>query len=143
MYLSLLLVLIDEDLGYQKFDLETIHKYGQSLYSKGGVDVSHVMNSVLEGGLSVWFEVRLDNTVLAYLVKKLPAFNGTLWFIIVFKRCCHWTPSWAILLQSVLSLPVFLIPILIFYYLLLGLSCGLFPSGFSTNIFYTFSISHT
>jgi hypothetical protein len=62
--------------------------------------------------------------------------------ITVFTRAFHWSPSWVILIRSILLHPIFLKPILVLYFhLRLGLPSALFPSGFYTKILYAFVFS--
>jgi hypothetical protein len=73
------------------------------------------------------------------LLKNFPAFYGTRRFITVFTRALHWSLSWT---RSIHSIPprstslrsILLLPT----HLHLGISSGLFPSGFPTSILYAF-----
>jgi hypothetical protein len=70
------------------------------------------------------------------------AYYGTRRFSTVFTRVLHWSLSWAISIESILSQPVSLRSILILYtHLRLRLPSGLFPFGFLTNILYAFLFS--
>jgi hypothetical protein len=72
-------------------------------------------------------------------LKNFPAFYGTRRYITAFTRALHWSLSWARSIQSIQSQPISLRFILILStHLRLGLHCGLFPSGFATNILYAF-----
>jgi len=85
--------------------------------------------------------VLLDKLIVTQPVKKLPTFYGTWMSITVFTRVRHWPLSWARWIQSTTSHPISLRSLLILYFhVRLGLSIGLFHSGFSTKI-YTFHIS--
>jgi hypothetical protein len=77
----------------------------------------------------------LEKLPIVQPLKNFPTFYGTRRFITVFTRALHWSLSWARSIQSILSHPISLRTILILStYLRLGLPCGLFPSGFRTNI---------
>jgi hypothetical protein len=74
--------------------------------------------------------------------RNFRAFYGTRRFISVFTRALYWSLSWARSIQSISSHPISLRSILILStHLRLGLSSGLFPSHFPTNILYTFLFS--
>jgi hypothetical protein len=71
--------------------------------------------------------------------QELPSVYGTQRFITVFTIALHWSLSWAISIQSTQSHTISLRSILILStYLPLGLSSGLFSSGFPSNILYPF-----
>jgi hypothetical protein len=55
---------------------------------------SHHTNK-LTHSLTPWSRVLLEKLLIIQLVKKLPAFNGTQRFIIVFRRANKWSLSWA------------------------------------------------
>lgn len=69
------------------------------------------------------------------LLKKLPAFYETQRFIIMFTKTYHWS---LFCLRWIHFTPFFWI---LSSHLCLGLSCGLLPFGFPTQIFYVFLIS--
>jgi hypothetical protein len=72
------------------------------------------------------------------LLKNFQAFYGILRFITVFTRALRRSVS----IQSISSHPTYLRSMLILSsHLRLVLPCGLFPSGFPTNILHTFSFS--
>ena len=72
------------------------------------------------------------------LVKKFPAFHGTRRFITALTSVRHLSLSWASPIQSIYPHPTSWRPSLILSTLLrLGLSSGLFPSGFPTKTLYT------
>jgi hypothetical protein len=76
------------------------------------------------------------------LLKIFPAFYGTRRFITVFTRGLRWSLAFATLIQSIPSQLISLRSILILStHLRLCLPSGLFPSGFHTNIIYTFLFS--
>ena len=71
------------------------------------------------------------------LVKKFHAFHGTRMFITALTSVRHLSLSWASPIQSIYPKYNSWRSILIlFTHLRLGLPCGLFPSGFSTNTLY-------
>jgi hypothetical protein len=73
------------------------------------------------------------------ILRNFPAFCGTGKFISVFTRELHWFLPWARSIQSIPSHPISLRSIAVLStHLRLGLSSGLFHSGFSTNILYAF-----
>jgi len=57
--------------------------------------------------------VLLGNLRADQLIKKLPAFYRTQWFITVFRRESNWTLSWARWIQTTASYPITLRYILI------------------------------
>ena len=71
------------------------------------------------------------------LVKKFPAFYGTRRFITAITSACHLSLSWASSIQSIPPHPVSWRSILISSHLRLGLTSGVFPSGFPTKTLYT------
>jgi hypothetical protein len=76
------------------------------------------------------------------LFKNFPAFYETRRFVTVFTRALHWSLFWARSIYSIASYPVFVSFILILpTHQRLGLSRGLFSSGFVSNILYAFLIS--
>jgi hypothetical protein len=86
----------------------------------------------------------LEKPPVAQLLKNFPAFYGTRRFITVFTRALHWSLSRARWIQSIPPYAISLRSILISRsHLRLGLTSYLFPSGFPTNILYTFLFSPT
>ena len=82
--------------------------------------------------------VFLEKLIGSQLVKKLPAFYGTRSFITAFTSARHLSLSRARSIQSIPPHPTSWKSILILsYHLRLGLSSGLFPSGFPTKTLYT------
>ena len=75
------------------------------------------------------------------LLKKYPAFHGTLRFITVFTRARYLSLSWARSIQCMPSYPSSRRSILILPFHLLP--SGLLPSGFPTKILYALSLPHT
>jgi hypothetical protein len=72
------------------------------------------------------------------LVKKFPAFYGTRRFITAFTSARHQSLSWASSIQSIPPHHTSWRYILILSsHLRLGLTSGLFPSGFTTKTLYT------
>jgi hypothetical protein len=75
--------------------------------------------------------------------KKLSAFYGGRMFIIMFTSSSHWFLSWARLIQSTLSHPIFLRSILILpSKICLGRHVGLIHSGFHIRLRINFSPMH-
>ena len=88
--------------------------------------------------LTPWSRVLLEKLTVLQLVKKFPAFYGTRKFITAFTSAGHLSLSWASLIQPIPLHPATRRSILIlFSHLRLGLSSGLFPSGFPTKILHT------
>ena len=83
-------------------------------------------------------KVPLENLTGFQLVKKFPAFYATRKFITAFTSARHLSLSWASLIQSIPPHRTSYGSILILSsHLRLGLSSGLFPSGFPTKTMYT------
>ena len=79
-------------------------------------------------------KVVLEELTASQLLKKFPAFYGTQRFITAFTSARHLSLSWASSFQSMSPYPTFWSTILILSsHLRLGLSNGLFPSGFLTS----------
>jgi hypothetical protein len=77
-------------------------------------------------------------------VKKFPAFYGTQCFITAFTSARHLSLSWASSIQSISPYPTSRRSALILSsHLSLGLTSGLFPSGFPTKTLYKHSPPHT
>ena len=88
--------------------------------------------------LTPWCRVLLEKLTGLLLVKKFPAFYGTRKFITTFTNVRHLSLSWASPIQSTYPHPSSWKSILILStHLRLGLSSGLFPSGFPTKTLYT------
>jgi hypothetical protein len=62
--------------------------------------------------LPSWGSVFLEKLIITQLVKKLPAFYGTLRYITVFTGARYWSLSWARWIQSTPSHPISLRSIL-------------------------------
>ena len=87
--------------------------------------------------LTPWCRVLLEKLTCLQLVKKFPAFYGTWRFITALTGVRHLSLSWASPIQSTYPHPTSWISILILStHLRLGLSSGLFPSGFPTKTLY-------
>ena len=86
--------------------------------------------------LTPWCRV-LEKLTYLQLVKKFPAFYGTRWFITALTSLRHSSLSWARPIQSIYPHPTsWRSFIILSTHLCLGLSSGLFPSGFPTNTLY-------
>ena len=87
--------------------------------------------------LTPWCRVLLEKLTGLQLVKKFPAFHRTRRFITALTSVRHLSLSWASPIQSTYPHPTSSRSILILStHLRLGLSSGLFPSGFPTNTLY-------
>ena len=91
-----------------------------------------------------YIETTLCSTVLLeqltdlQLVKKFPAFHGTRRFITALTSVRHLSLSWASPIQSTYPhLTSWRSILILSTHLRLGLSSGLFPSGFTTKTLYT------
>ena len=85
-----------------------------------------------------WCRVFLEKLTGLQLVKKFPAFHGTLRFITALTSVRHLSLSWDSPIQSIHPHPTSWRSILILStHLRLGLHSGLLPSGFPTKILYT------
>ena len=88
--------------------------------------------------LTPWCRVLLEQLTVLQLIKKFPAFHGTLRFITALTSVRHLSLSCASPIQSIYPHPTSWRSILILStHLRLGLSSGLFPSGFPTKTLYT------
>ena len=88
--------------------------------------------------LTPWCRVLLEQLTGLQLVKKFPAFHGTLRFITTPTSICHLSLSWASPIQSIYPHPTSWKSFLMLYtHLRLGLPSGLLPSGFPTKTLYT------
>jgi len=88
--------------------------------------------------LTPWSRVLLEKLTGSQLVKKFPAFYGTRKFITAFISARYLSVCWASSTRSMPPHPTSWISILILSsHLRLGLSIGLFPSGFPTKTLYT------
>jgi len=102
--------------------------------------------------LSVWHRIRtsckltysphgavlLEQLTGLQLFKKFPAFHGTRKFITALTSVRQLSLSWASPIQSIYPHPTFWRSILLLStHLRLGLSSGLFPSGFPNKILYS------
>ena len=88
--------------------------------------------------LTPWCRVLLEKLTGLQLVKKFPAFHETRRFIAALTSVRQLSLSWASPIQSIYSHPTSWRCILILStHLCLGLSSGLFPSGFPTKTLYT------
>jgi len=94
--------------------------------------------------LTPWCRVLLEKLTGLQLVKKFPAFHGTRRFITAFTSLRHPSLSCASQIQSIYQHPTSWRSILILStHLRLGLSSGLFPSGFLTHTRHMPSPSHS
>ena len=88
--------------------------------------------------LTPWSRVLLEKLTGPQLVKKFPTFSGARRFITSFTSARHLSLSWASLIQSIPPNPTSWRSILILSsHPHMGLSSGLYPSGFATKILYT------
>ena len=98
----------------------------------------HPITYLLTYLLTPWSKVLLEKLIGFQLVKKFPAFHGTLRFITAFTSARHLSISWASSIPSIPPHPTSWKSILILSpNLRLGLPSGLFPSSFSTISLYT------
>ena len=85
-----------------------------------------------------WCRVLIEQLIGLQLVKKFPAFHGTRRFITTLTSVRQLSLSWTSPIQSIYPHPTSWRSILILStHLRLGLSSGLFPSGFPTKTLYT------
>ena len=92
--------------------------------------------------LTTWSRVLPEKLTGFQLVKKFPAFYGTLRFITAFTSARHLSLSRTRLIQSIPPHPTSWRSILILSsHLHLGLPSGLFPSGFHTKRLYALLLS--
>ena len=88
--------------------------------------------------LTPWCRVLLEKLTGLQLVKKLPAFHGTRRFITALTSVRHLSLSWTSPVQSIYPYPISWRSVLILStHLRLGLSSGLFPSGFPIKTLHT------
>ena len=93
--------------------------------------------------LAPWSRIRLENLTGYQLIKKFPAFYGSRKFITALTSARHLSLPWASSIQSIPPHPTSWRSILILSsHLYLGLTRGLFPSGFPTKTLYTPLLSH-
>ena len=94
--------------------------------------------TILTYSLTPWCRVPLEQLTGLQPVKKFPAFHGTRRFITALTSVRHLSLSWASPMQSIYPHPTSWRSILILStHLRLGLTSGLFPSGFPTKNLYT------
>ena len=87
---------------------------------------------------TAWCGVLLEKLTGLQLVRKFLAFHGTRRFITALTSVRHLSLSWASPIQSIYPHPTSWRSILILStHLRLGLTSGLFPSGFPTKTLYT------
>jgi len=103
---------------------------------------SQLFLSIITYLLTPYSRVLLEKLTDSELVKKLPTFYWTRMFITAFTSARHMSLSWASPIQSTTPHRSSWRSILILSsHLRLCLPIGLFPSGFSTKIFYTSLLS--
>ena len=86
------------------FHITTTHKIWQKILKPGTKMAQHTWLRSYEGIaylLTPWSRVLLENLTGPQLVKKFPAFYGTLRFITAFTRARHLPLSWASSIQSI------------------------------------------
>ena len=106
--------------------------------AKNGSIIVHLNNRSKIYLLTPWCRVHLEKLTGLQLVKKFPAFHGTRKFITALTNVRHLSLSWASPIQSTYPHPTSWRSILILStHLRLGVSSGLFPSGFPTKTLYT------
>jgi len=84
-----------------------------------------------------WNRIHLEKLTGFQLLKKFPTLYGNWWFITAVTSARHLSQSWASIIQSTTPYPTSWRHILISSsQLCLGLSSGLFPSGYLTKTLY-------
>jgi hypothetical protein len=101
--------------------------------------IKQLTREYLTSKLIPWSWALLEKTAFAQLLKNFPTLFVGWMFTTVITRALHCSLSWERAIQSIPCHSISLRSTFILSsHLHLGLSCGLFPSGFLTKILYTF-----
>jgi len=101
-------------------------------------NVPYLLTYFLTYLLTPWCRVLLEKLTGLQLVKKLPAYHGTRMFITALTSVRPLSLSWASPIQSIYPHPTSWRSIQILSsHLRLGVTSGLFPSGFRSKTLYT------
>ena len=124
--------------AYRRQETRTVCYSGIRLWPQQSSDRWRQTACLLACLLTPWSRVLLEKLTGCQLVKKFPAFYGTIRFITAFTSARQLSLSWTNSIQSIPPHPTSWRPTLILSsHLRLGLPSGLFPWSFPTKTLYT------